>query len=119
MNSPEQLIVRSFIDLSIPFTFDGFFCAMTNVGTGKPPPSNDATENEDVLLPTGSNGNDGDDDANVESEEQNDVSASASSVSLVTGLRGLLALYIAVFHFILYSKQEIDICRSGIMSYWF
>ena len=43
---------------------------MTNVGTGKPPPSNDTTENEDVLLPTGSNGNDGDDDANVESEEQ-------------------------------------------------
>ena len=89
-----------------------------NVRTGKPPPSNDVTENGDVLLPAGSN-DDGDDDANVESEEQNDVSASASSVSLVTGLRGLLALYIAVFHFILYSKQEIDICGSGIMSYWF
>ena len=88
-----------------------------NVRTGKPPPSNDVTENGDVLLPAGSN-DDGDDDANVESEEQNDVSASAS-VSLVNGLRGLLALHIAVFHFILYSKQEIDICGSGIMSYWF
>ena len=52
-------------------------------------------------------------------DEERPHEDTAVDMTLHRGLRGVLASYIALFHCVVFSKLQVDICGSAIMSFFF